>query len=281
MSTPSEYSPDTSAIYDALKGQLERRHCAELAASGITPEVAAARGYRTIANDADGRNGIRIGFGFADYQCCLPGYLLPIYGVDGQRVAAQLKPDSPRTRDHKNVKYETAENNRVVVDVPPTCQPDLANPAIALWVTDGVKKADSGASHGLCIVALAGVWNWRGVNENGGKVALPCWNSIALNGRKVFIAFDSDAVTKPLVQQAEQELARFLDSKGAEVGIIRIPSGRDGAKVGLDDLSRCWWRPCASCARGQAGRWPTDCGENRRGHGHAARRAFETGIRDS
>ena len=38
----------------------------------------------------------------------------------------------------------------------------LGDPAIPLWITEGVKKADCGALNGLCIVALPGVWSWRG-----------------------------------------------------------------------------------------------------------------------
>jgi hypothetical protein len=37
------------------------------------------------------------------------------------------------------------------------------------------------------VAALSGVWNWRGTNEAGGKVALPEWESVALNGRKVYV----------------------------------------------------------------------------------------------
>ena len=48
-------------------------------------------------------------------------------------------------------------------------------------------------SKGLCCIALLGVWSWRETNEHGGKTALPDWELIALNGRDVYITFDSDA----------------------------------------------------------------------------------------
>jgi hypothetical protein len=62
-------------------------------------------------------------------------------------------------------------------------------------------------------VGLLGVWNWRGTNEHGGKVALPEWDLIALNGRQVYIVFDSDVMLKPQVHAALERLKNFLEVK--------------------------------------------------------------------
>jgi Domain of unknown function (DUF3854) len=56
-----------------------------------------------------------------------------------------------------------------------------------------------------------------------------------LDGRRVFICFDSDAVSKPDVGLAERRLTNFLRQHGAWVAVIRLPAGDDGAKVGIDD----------------------------------------------
>jgi putative DNA primase/helicase len=82
---------------------------------------------------------------------------------------------------------------------------------------------------------LLGVWNWRGTNEHGGKVALPDWESIALNDRVVYIAFDSDVMTKPPVAQALERLKAFLESRRSHVQLVYLPAGPEGEKVGLDD----------------------------------------------
>ena len=68
----------------------------------------------------------------------------------------------------------------------------LADPTIPLWITEGCKKADCGAIHGLCIVALSGVWSWLYTSTAGSKMALAEWREIELNGRRVIIAFDGD-----------------------------------------------------------------------------------------
>ena len=46
----------------------------------------------------------------------------------------------------------------------------------------------------MCCIDLLGVWSWRGTNSDGGIAALPDWDYIALNGREVYIVFDSDVM---------------------------------------------------------------------------------------
>jgi hypothetical protein len=104
---------------------------------------------------------------------------------------------------------------------------------VPLWITEGVKKADCGALHDLCIVALSGVWNWLHTNSAGGKMALPEWRDIALNGRRAIIAFDGDVARKESVQKASRALASYLATKGARVEYLHLPDTDD--KTGLDD----------------------------------------------
>src|SRR5262249_32648583 len=59
--------------------------------------------------------------------------------------------------------------------------------------------------------------------------------SIALNGRQVFIVFDSDAMQKPEVHQALKRLNAFLESRQAQVTVLYLPPGERGEKVGVDD----------------------------------------------
>jgi hypothetical protein len=117
----------------------------------------------------------------------------------------------------------------MVLDVPPGTRPHLGNPAIPLWITEGIRKADSGASRGLAIIALLGVWNWRGTNSAGGKVVLPDWECIALNGRPVYLAFDSDAMTNAQVAKALRRLGAFLTSRKADVRYVRLGTGEGSA----------------------------------------------------
>jgi hypothetical protein len=226
------YSPETNALFDKLANKVTRKHCAELAASAISPDVAALRGYTSI--DRKAASSLRLGYGFADYQAgCAPGLLLPTWDVFGKQTGAMFKPDNPRTRTKANgrqqvVKYEQPAGSRLIIDAPPICRPDLDKLSVDLWITEGIKKGDSLASHGRCAIALTGgVWGWICTSADGAKVALPDWREIALNGRRIFIAYDSDAITKPEVMKAERELAAYLTSRGAKVFIVRIPAPQD------------------------------------------------------
>jgi hypothetical protein len=202
-----------------------------LAESAIAPEVAAARGYRSVTDPAELR-----ALGFADYQARVPALLVPGRDVHGQNGRYQIRPDNPRRNDRgKDIKYEAAAGSRPWIDVPPAVQPHLGDPTVPLVITEGAKKADAAVSAGLMCISLPGVYGWRGTNEHGGKVALPDWESIALNNRPSLIIYDSDAATKPEVREAEARLARFLTSRGAKVRIVRLPPKADGSKQGLDD----------------------------------------------
>ena len=103
-----------------------------------------------------------------------------------------------------------------------------------LLVTEGVKKADAAACAGLACVALPGVWSWRGQNGHGGKTAVPDWHDVALNDRRVVLAFDSDVAVKKSVRIALDQLAGYLGSKGAAIEYLHLPDLGDG-KTGLDD----------------------------------------------
>ena len=205
------------------------QHAQMLAASGITPEHARARGYVTIDTK------VRLDrLGITPSGRNIPGLLVPSLRVDGSVWGYQYRPDHPRERSGKPVKYETPTKQRNGLDVPPGVGPALADPSVPLWVTEGVKKADAAALAGLACVALPGVWSWRGTNGNGGKTAISDWHDVALNGRRVILAFDSDVTRKRPVRMALDALAGYLTSKGASVEYLHLPDD-DPGKTGMDD----------------------------------------------
>ena len=198
--------------------------------SAISPEVIAARGYRTITARTELRR-----LGFSEAQSRVPALLLPVWGVQAEVVLYQSRPDAPRIRDGKPVKYATPVGAHMALDMPPLVRAKLTNPQVPLFITEGVKKADALASQGCCAVALLGVWNWRGTNEQGGKLALPDWDLIALNGRLVYLCFDSDVMLKAQVHQALARLKGLLESREATVALIYLPAGEGAKKVDVDD----------------------------------------------
>jgi len=210
--------------------ELSEAHTNLIAESAITDEVRDARGYRTEVSLSElGR------LGFAKAQR-LPGLLIPIHDVHGEIRTHQLRPDDPRTVRDRLTKYETPKESKAALDVHPFCREQLGDPTVPLFITEGIRKGDAIVSAGASALALLGVWNWRGTNSLGGKIALPDFEAIALNNREVFIVFDSDAVQKELVRMAAYRLGKFLERRDGNVKLVELPNGRDGQKVGVDDF---------------------------------------------
>jgi hypothetical protein len=206
------------------------QHAKLLAASAIEPEVSRARGYVSADTKAQLER-----FGFARYQCRAPGLVIPLHRADGSVWGYQLRPDTPRqTKAGNVVKYETPAGQLGGIDIPPGARAQIGDPSEPLFVTEGSRKADAAVSAGLLCVSLLGVWNWRGSNTVQGKVALPDWHDIALNGRRIVLAFDSDVTRKPAVASALAQLANYLSTRAAQVEYLHLP-GAEGGKTGLDD----------------------------------------------
>ncbi|MDP9358318.1 MAG: DUF3854 domain-containing protein [Chloroflexota bacterium] len=191
---------------------LRHRHMLEVE-SGIAPHVITERGYYTETDPA-----ALADLGFKRYQC-LPGLVFPEWTVTGIQRGYKLRPDNPRHDDRgKAVKYENPAGARHQIDVPPGVVPLLANPRITLYITEGARKADAAWSHGLACVSLGGVWAFL-----RDKRVIPDFDDIALNGRLVRIAFDSDVMRKASVREALDRLAAALDRRGAIVEAIYFP----------------------------------------------------------
>jgi len=232
---------------------LTAAHRAQLVeGSGISEEVIIERGYQSIIQRT-----MLSGYGFSAAQCrAVPGLLIPQHHTDGTNGRYTFKPDQPRVKTSKRsnkervIKYENPKDLGIRLDCPPRCRKGLPNPVIDLWITEGTKKADAGASRGLCIIALNGVWGFKGKNEFGGVTILADWDHIALKGRVVNIAFDNDVMTQPEVRQAMDRLAEFLRRRGAIVNLVYLPREEGGAKLGLDDyLPLCSWREISPYSR--------------------------------
>lgn len=220
-------SPGSEEEREALRPE----HKGLIDGSAISSAVSEQRGYESIETKAElGRRG------FSASQRRTPALFIPIWNVHGEMATCQIRPDQPRFINGKSVKYETPKGSRIVVDVPPCVRERLKDPGQPLFITEGVRKADAAATAGLCCIDILGVWNWRGTNEWGGTTALPDWELIALNGRTVYIVFDSDVMTKPQVHLALSRLKGFLESRRASVFVIYLPAGEGGTKVGLDDF---------------------------------------------
>lgn len=103
-----------------------------------------------------------------------------------------------------------------------------------MLITEGELKAACACKMGIPTLALGGVWNFMSKKE--GKLLVDDLAGLALADWKLYVVFDSDAVTNPNVLMAENFLCQQLLNIEAHPYIIRLPAlGKDG-KTGLDDF---------------------------------------------
>jgi putative DNA primase/helicase len=154
---------------------------------------------------------------------------------------ARFKLDTPRIRKKDGVdkptKYEAPKGVPNRVYIPPQVVEHLQDTSRALLITEGEKKCLKAVQEGFTCVALAGVFSWK---PKGKEWLIQDFERIPFAGRKVYIVFDSDRLTNPLVEAAEARLARLLQKLGATVVIVELPAGEESedgtpSKVGLDD----------------------------------------------
>jgi len=210
-------------------------HMTMLRKSAISDDVIRERGYETLSRtNTDNRPVDRLrraGFASAVLEPArFPGLLIPLYGPTGLRTNPLYRPDRPRGDGGKPCKYEAVRGRPPVLDVHPRNVARLADPTVALWVTEGVKKGDALTTAGECAISLSGVFNWR--TREG---TLGAWEDVQLRGRKVLVCFDSDAATNRNVARAMKRFGAWLKSRGAKVSYIVVPAVGENGKAGADD----------------------------------------------
>jgi putative DNA primase/helicase len=226
--------------------RLLAKHLAELRASGLTDETIHRAG---LYSEPDHEQ-IRQLLGWNKMTCFLgPALVIPYPNRDGQDAGyRRVKPDKPLVDgDGRARKYESPKGRANRAYFPPGTLAALRDPAAALLITEGEKKALKADQEGFPCVGLSGVWNWskkREADEAGRKVGprelIDDLAGIAWQGRPVYLVFDSDAVRNDHVRDAEYALAVALTKRGAAVKVVALPDGPAGddgepAKVGLDD----------------------------------------------
>jgi hypothetical protein len=205
-------------------------HAERIAASAIAPDVASETGYYS---ETVGARLHELGFS----PKLAPALVIPIHDTTGRVVMHQIRPDNPRTDSRgKSRKYETPYRARNRLGVHPRSLSEIGDPKVPAFFTEGFRKRDAAVSQGLFAIALTGVNNWRGKNDAGGLTALADFHDVALHGRPVYLAFDSDAWENPNVHAALSEFREWLKTREADVRILYLPTLDGGAKCGLDDF---------------------------------------------
>ncbi|OKH47305.1 hypothetical protein NIES2101_24000 [Calothrix sp. HK-06] len=146
----------------------------------------------------------------------------------------QVKPDtSPLNKDGRIQKYIGASGYGACplfldTGVEGYWQSVIDNSKIPLLITEGAKKAASLLSIGYASVSIPGVSTCR---KNG---RLHHWlQPVNGFGRKAYLCFDNDVLSKKAVQDALLAMSRELASSGSKVMVIKLPSG---VHKGVDDF---------------------------------------------
>jgi hypothetical protein len=228
-----------------------------LSASWITRDIADAARLRRV-DDHEGREIV----GQKGKRNCA-GILIPYY-LPGDTTAFnyRIRRDSPDWAEGKDGKLkQTAKylgppkgSNRLYIPPGVTVE-QFADPTIPIAITEGEKKAlalwhlahHEAEQPRFIPIAIAGVWNWRGVvGKTGGpkgerldvKGPIGDLNRIEWKGRKVFIVFDANVHTNESVKWAQKGICRELAARGAKVDLVDLPE--DCGVNGIDDLLAAW-----------------------------------------
>jgi len=217
------------------------QHLADLDKSGLSEDEARAAGLYSGTDPAEVGRLLNWHGPAKQLGPCL---VFSFLSRDGRPNGyCRVKPDNPRAKKGKPVKYESPLGQPNLLYFPPGTETAISDLTAELIVTEGEKKALAAAKHGFACVGLVGVYGWQKKRDRdpsgrstGPRVLIDDMASIPWDSRRVYIAFDSDAAANPDVQRAERALAESLLEFGADVRIVRLPVGPRGVKVGLDDF---------------------------------------------
>lgn len=110
------------------------------------------------------------------------------------------------------------------------------DPSVPIGLTEGELKAACCCANGILpMVGLGGVFNWQSARLN--LPLIPSLEAFDWNGRAVYLVFDSDAASNPMVRVAQSRLTKALRMRGARMFVGSIPPAPDGGKQGIDDLA--------------------------------------------
>ncbi|MCZ6691074.1 MAG: DUF3854 domain-containing protein [Planctomycetota bacterium] len=209
---------------------LQQAHITDLARSGLTEAQAMVAEMRSVqAEEASRLLGLPVRS---------PGFVIPYPATDAFRIRL----DSHHVfQDGREAKYLCPRGTAVRAYVPPDglnalleeLADDLERP---LAIAEGEKRAIVLRLLGYSVVGIPGVWAW--VLKEAESGLIPDMEKILplLKGRKVLIAFDSDARSNLNVTRAVARLSEILRHAKGKVTWAFPPVTEHGAKSGIDDV---------------------------------------------
>ena len=234
----------TEFEHTGARRTLSREHRRTLeVGSAILHEVLDENPARTVTHGRD------LPEGFSKRQRRRgPGILFSFTRPDGT-TGYSFRPDEPDPK-RPGHKYEQpckalgAPGN--VLGIPAGMRHLVDDTSVPVFFVEGIKKmlavesAARIAGTVVLVVCISGVWNWlaKGGNPIADLLAIP------VEGREVYIGFDSDVFRNPDVGDAARRFHIHLEGRGATVYLSYLGDRPSGAKVGADDFfadGRSWW----------------------------------------
>lgn len=170
------------------------------------------------------------------------GFVIPYFDMSGNpttfwryRYLESTKRGFLTQTDKKEVKYVQPKRTLNELYLPPTVnwKKIASDVAMPLVITEGELKAACACKLGIPTIGLGGVWCFK--SDKRGVILLDQFAEFEWMGRVVYVAYDDDAATNPMVMSAEGALCMALTRLGAKAHIVRLPSVYDDKKTGLDD----------------------------------------------
>lgn len=214
------------------KRKLIPQHIKHLKESGIDKRTASANRVYSVSDPIEAASMLKWA---SPSDSLVPAIAFPFRNRHGKPTGfTRLRPDHPRLKDGRSVKYEQPIGVSCRAYFPIQSVIAIRKPHKPLILTEGEKKAIKADAEGFPCIGLTGVFAWQ--KKGQPEKLIPDLNQIIWKKRAVYIVFDSDAIKNSNVREAERRLSAVLRRRGAKVFIVRLPGGPDEKKVGLDDF---------------------------------------------
>lgn len=137
--------------------------------------------------------------------------------------------------DAKAMRYVQTPGTLQEIYMPPTVNWEVIqkDKNEAIGITEGELKAACATKHLLPTLGLGGVYSFKSTKR--GLPLLPVFYDFEWKERRVYVMFDSDASSNPMVVAARNELCRELLGLGALPRVVHLTPGAEGEKRGVDD----------------------------------------------
>jgi predicted P-loop ATPase len=153
-----------------------------------------------------------------------------VSGVDpktgiARGIGGQFKPDISPDKDRKYFGISDTAATPLFLDtgIKDHWSDLISDRTSPILITEGAKKAGAGLTVKIPTISLPGVTTGQKLGRLKDDL-IPFFQV----GRRVYLCFDSDIMTKPQVQAALDRLGRLIAETGSNVSVVKLPQDTKG-----------------------------------------------------